>query len=207
MRRNISPKQLHRSSRRRSRDGCLAAASKRQANGRNVFKNVSPRKRETVLVPTDFTDAAQNALDHAKVMAKKLGANIVVLHVIQPSYAEGFVDASQKKDLRASAQRDTIKKLDSITRPQSTAQVPITSMVRLGLTEFEILRTAQELGVQMIILGRQNRNPLNRWIFGSVTDDVIDAASCPVLVINMPPRRPREVDRGALSGEARSLAV
>ena len=207
MRRNVSPKQLQRSSRRRSREGCLTAASKRQVNRRDVFDHVSPRKRGTVLVPTDFTEAAQNALNYAKGMAKKLGANIVVLHVIQPSYAEGFVDAAQKKNIRAGARRDTIKKLDSITRPQSTTQVPITSMVRVGLTEFEILRTAQELGVQMIILGRQNRNPLSRLIFGSVTEDIIDAASCPVLVIKVPPRRPREVDRGSLSGEDRALAA
>ena len=56
--------------------------------------------------------------------------------------------------------------------------------VRSAKSLDEILRIAEELNARMIVLGRQDRSPLSRLIFGSVTADIIDAANCPVLVIN-----------------------
>ena len=42
----------------------------------------------------------------------------------------------------------------------------------------------QGINAGLIVVARQDRRPLSRLIFGSVTADIIDAANCPVLVIN-----------------------
>ena len=158
--------------------------SKHRRRVRNASDRFQSSMPGTILVPIDFTEASHNGLDFAILMATKLNCSVVIAHILQPSYAEGFMDVDQKKTLRANARRDTRRKLNCLARTKSNGYVSITSIVRHGLPEYEILRIAEALNVGLIILGRQHRNPLSRLIFGSVTADVVDAAACPVLVVN-----------------------
>jgi len=139
---------------------------------------------ETILVPIDFTTASYEALDYALSMAKNLNWSVALVHVVVRSYAEGFVDSIPKADLRAEARREARRKLNALASPTVRAEVSIRSIVRDGLPEYEILRIAENTKAKMIVLGRQDRNPLSRLIFGSVTREILDAARCPVLVIN-----------------------
>lgn len=63
--------------------------------------------------------------------------------------------------------------------------VPVTCVVRDGLPEFEILQLAENMNVNMIVLGRRPKNSLGRWILGSVSDDIVDFASCPVVLVKL----------------------
>ena len=139
---------------------------------------------DTILVPIDFTTASYKALDYALSMAKKLNWSIALVHVVVRSYAEGFVDSIPKTELRAEAHREAHRKLNALVPSKTRGEVSIRSIVRDGLPEYEILRIAESTKVKMIVLGRQDRNPLSRLIFGSVTREILDAARFPVLVIN-----------------------
>ena len=139
---------------------------------------------DTILVPIDFTTASYKALDYALSMPKKLNWSIALVHVVVRSYAEGFVDSIPKTDLRAAARREAQRKLDALASANRRGDLSIRSVVRDGLPEYEILRTAEKIKAKMIVLGRQDRNPLSRLIFGSVSRDILDVARCPVLVIN-----------------------
>ena len=94
------------------------------------------------------------------------------------------MDGKSKKEIRAKAQLDARARLTALANSRNEAGARIRCIVMNGSAEFEILRIAEELKAGMIILGRQDRSPLSRLIFGSVTADIIDAANCPVLVIN-----------------------
>src|SRR5688572_18579141 len=139
---------------------------------------------ETILVPIDFTAASYKALDYALSIAKRLNWSVALVHVVVRSYAEGFVDSIPKTDLRVVARREAQRKLDALASANRRADLSIRSVVRDGLPEYEILRTAEKIKAKMIVLGRQDRNPLSRLIFGSVSRDILDVARCPVLVIN-----------------------
>lgn len=138
----------------------------------------------TVLVPMDFTAGSYAALDYAVGAALTCNWSIGLVHVVQKSYAEGFVDRGQREQIRSEAERAAHMKLNALAHSKRSAGVPVTVLVRHGLPEYEIARVADCLNVKMIIVGRNPRNFLVRLIFGSVTQDVIDIANCPVLVIN-----------------------
>ena len=141
------------------------------------------RKAGTILVPMDFTESSYKALDYAIPLAESLQASIVVLHVVDGMYAEGFLDTPAKRSVRTEAHRQAREKLDGVTESKSNRVVPIRRVVRHGVPAYEIPRFAESAGVDLIVLSRQRRHPLSRLIFGSVTRDVVDVVPCPVVVV------------------------
>ena len=89
------------------------------------------------------------------------------------------------------AHRGAREKLDAVAESKSDRLVPIRHVVRHGVPEYEILRLAESMDVDLIVLGRPRRNPLSRLVFGGVNRDVVDVAPCPVVVIPA-----RGTDRG-----------
>jgi nucleotide-binding universal stress UspA family protein len=140
---------------------------------------------ETILVPMDFTAASYKAFDYAVSIAQRLKWSVAVMHVVTRRHAEGFVDSIPKLKLRAAARREAQRKLDALASANRRGDLSIRSVVRDGLPEYELLRTAEKINAKMIVLGRQDRNPLSRLIFGSVSRDILDVARCPVLVFNV----------------------
>lgn len=139
--------------------------------------------KQTFLVPMDFTDASLRALDRALSLAACLEASVVLLHVVERMYAEGLFDTPAKFRLRAEANDEARKRLDAVVKSKSDCLAPITRIVRRGIPQHEILRFAESMGVDLIVLGRRRRTLLGRWVWGSVSDDIVDIAPCPVLVV------------------------
>lgn len=54
----------------------------------------------------------------------------------------------------------------------------------VGVVEYEVLISADQIGAGLIVFGRRSRSPLRRLIFSSASDDVADFSHCPVLVVN-----------------------
>ncbi|MGV3774070.1 MAG: universal stress protein [Verrucomicrobiales bacterium] len=137
-----------------------------------------------ILVPIDFTNVSAEALEIGLSVAKRCNWSITLLHVIFRSYAEGFIDSSAKGRMREEAHRRAQRKLKMMAFDHRSSGVPILTMVRSGLPEYEILKVAEKMKPEMILLVRQRRHPLSRFIFGSVTEDILEVAKCPVLVVN-----------------------
>ena len=208
MRKNLLLKQnSERRTTRSFRPKCrVAVSSKYRLRTRNADAPGHDQRsqRGTFLVPIDFTETSHKALDYALSMAAKLNRSVTLVHVLERSYGEGFLDADQKEDIRAKARLDSRIKLNALAQRKHISDVPVACIVSDGLPEYEILRIAEDLKVELIILGRQNRSPLSRLIFGSVTADVVDAAACPVLVVNNSGSVPHENARDCFTSRRRS---
>ena len=151
-----------------------------------LSRHVSTRRTRRILVPVDFTESSHKALDYALLLADCLRASIVLIHVVERIYAEGFLDTPAKRNVRMDAHRRAMEKLDAVVESKSDKSnclVTIRHIVRHGVPEYEILRLAESMGVDLIVLGRPPRNSLSRLVFGSVTRAVVDTAPCPVVVV------------------------
>ena len=140
-------------------------------------------KVRTILLPLDLTESSGDAFDYAISLAKAWHASIVLLHVVDVMYPGAFLDTAWKRSFKTKVHRQAREKLDAFAKGASNRFVPIRSVVRHGVPDYEILRLAENLDADMIVLGRRRRGSLSRLVFGSVTHDVIDAAPCPVLVV------------------------
>jgi len=136
----------------------------------------------TILHPTDFSERSQYAFWLACSLARDYGARLVVLHVAVPAvvYGEGVVVPPSPEELRAATQ----EQLDRLQAPR--ADVRAERRLAEGDAVEEILRVAKEANADLIVMGTHGRTGLGRLLMGSVAEQVVRRASCPVLTVKAP---------------------
>lgn len=141
-------------------------------------------QRGCILAALDFSESSRKALGHACILANRLGCRLVLLHVVRRSCGEGLLRATRERVASIKAHFEAMQQLEAMV-PCGNARLPsLTCIVRHGLPEYEIVRAAEDMRPDLLILGHRVRNPLCRALFGSVFQDVVDVASCPVLVVS-----------------------
>jgi nucleotide-binding universal stress UspA family protein len=96
------------------------------------------------------------------------------------------LEKHQKEEMQTRAKESAVARLEKVVAPNSK-HVPITVDIRSGLPEYEILKAAEEANAKLIVIGRKTRGAWNRWILGSVTENVLEGSRWPVLVLTPEP--------------------
>lgn len=138
----------------------------------------------TILHPTDFSACSQYAFETAVSKAREHGARLVLLHVYQPPgllapYGEDW------SWLPPTDHRDALWK--SLEKLQVTdPAIKVERRLVEGHPAQEILRVAAEVGCDLIVMGTRGRTGLQRLILGSVAEQVLGKAGCPVMTLKVP---------------------
>ena len=136
----------------------------------------------TILHPTDFSERSHYALHLAAALARDHGARLLLLHVGElPAVAYG--EAVLVMDRAAYA-----TELHSKLEQEAVALPPdrVERRVALGDTVTEIVAVAEETPCDLIVMGTHGRTGLRRVLLGSVAEQVMRRAPCPVLTVKMP---------------------
>ena len=138
-----------------------------------------------ILVPTDFSAHADEAFRVAHTLARATGAEVILFHVAQPPavVAEGgrlLTDPGTGKTANLWDRFQNILPNDSGVRVEH--QVIIAD--RPGAKH--ILEILDKLGCDLIVMGTHSRSWLKHVLFGSVTEEVVRLAHCPVMVVKAP---------------------
>lgn len=141
----------------------------------------------TILVPTDFSYAADHALNLAKQFAKTLRARLVLLHVVAPMSGPDLLFTSIRTDLPEMAQLSE-QRLGRVA--QRMKLPPHQHAVRMGSAAEEILRFAAEIKADLLVMGWHGHGAVERMLIGGTTLRIVRSAPCPVLVV--PPVTPRK---------------
>lgn len=132
----------------------------------------------TILFPTDFSDSAQQVFPLACSLARDCGARIVVLHVAAPLRSQDPLSALQDRD---EYHKERWQTLHQMRAPD--ANVHVEHQLETGDAAPEILRVAQQNKAGLIVIGTHGGTGIGRLLVGSVTEQVLRAASCPVLAV------------------------
>jgi nucleotide-binding universal stress UspA family protein len=136
-----------------------------------------------ILVPIDFSDCSKKALRYAVALAKEHEASLTLLYVlftpapIGENSALDYLHASN--ETRCKAQRD----LAALAAAEVHGQVIAKSFVRAGSPTSEILEAAESIPADMIVMSTHGRTGLKHALLGSVTEQVVRRAPCPVLIV------------------------
>lgn len=158
-----------------------------------------------ILHPTDYSESSRPALKEAVNLAREHGAGLVLLHVVdslgpeQLTYRESL-SADQPSAYRQQLFDELRHVLPAGTRLNVdyvlSEEDPVTA----------ILRTQTELGCDLVVLGTHGVTGARRWFTGSVAEEVVRRALCPVLVVKdertpapLPPLRPTPLHPGRLT--------
>ena len=137
-----------------------------------------------MLVPTDFGATSDLAVRYATELARKVGASIHLLHVIEePAYSAAYSDgyfvnaAELRQPLIDQAQRRLAAAV------KRCAPVPTTTDIQFGRPAQAIGEQALTRGTDLIIMGTHGRGVVAHLFVGSVAERVVRTAPCPVLTV------------------------
>ncbi len=140
-----------------------------------------------ILVPIDFTETSDRALDYAVELAKLLQAHITVMHAYElPIY--GFPDGAlvATVDVATRISQASQEALQAALDKRKGCGVEMRVILRDGPPAEEIATVAGEIKADLVVLGTHGRRGLRRAIMGSVAEEVIRECMCPVLTIHDP---------------------
>jgi type II secretory ATPase GspE/PulE/Tfp pilus assembly ATPase PilB-like protein/nucleotide-binding universal stress UspA family protein len=152
-----------------------------------------------ILVSTDFSAGTQSTLAYACEFAERLGAELHLLHVV-PVHNFGLPIGRESDDRL----RDARQRLERLALPASLSRLGVVCEARAGRPAEEVVRYAREIGSGLVVVSTHGRTGLTHALMGSVTEQVIRTAPCPVLTVRPPPSAGHRAD---LSEAARGLAA
>lgn len=137
-----------------------------------------------ILIPTDFSDVAENALNYALNVAEKSGASLHILHVKQVPIMDATYPADTYQLYAAEMEEleeDNMKKLEASLLGKTA--VKHTFFSTMGFVADEVVSHAEEHGIDLIIMGTTGASGIAELLVGSNAASVIGKAVVPVLVI------------------------
>lgn len=139
---------------------------------------------ERILVATDFSDSAQQALEHALCIAEKFGSELTLVHSWEApnySYAAGLY---LPVDVIAPIERAAVARLQEATTQLRLRFPAAKSMLRSGVPWEEVLGAATAVKADLIVMGTHGRRGLERALLGSVAEKVVRMSTVPVLTVH-----------------------
>ena len=160
-----------------------------------------------ILVPFDFSEAAQAALAYAVELSQQVPGRITLLHVIYtakvtetllgldaleylsktlelPAVSAGIAPSFNVDEVKKVAREKLEESIDATWRER----VPIETAFEEGRPSIKIVDYARDHEVDLIVMGTHGRGLVAQFFLGSVTENVIRSATCPVLTVRGKPQ-------------------
>jgi nucleotide-binding universal stress UspA family protein len=145
-----------------------------------------PVSFKKILCPVDFSPTSTRALEYAVSLAKESDARLMVLHVL-----ESYVDAVKLSEVsqftlpefEQHRRTDAADRLRAMIPANAREWCTPEELVITGKPHREIVRVAADTDADLIVMGVHGRGAVDLMVFGSATNEVLRAASCPVLTL------------------------
>jgi len=140
---------------------------------------------KSILFPTDFSEAADAVRPHVLDLARRYGADVHLLHVL-----ENFVTpvdfawtSMPTAEIDAKRTQSAIETLEGIAEDLDIGEGMVHVTVEHGAPYHRIVEYAQEHNIDLICMATHGRTGLNHLLVGSTPERVVRHASCPVLTL------------------------
>lgn len=154
--------------------------------------SATPDAYTSILVPTDGSDLALRALREAFTLSELSGARIHVLYVVDDAKVAGLATDSGLDDVSFDAEVDQLFErfeavgehaLDDLRDVAEARGVELTTAIRTGIPEEEILAYTDAEGIDLLVMGTHGRRGMERYVLGSTTERVLRRAPVPVVTV------------------------
>jgi nucleotide-binding universal stress UspA family protein len=140
---------------------------------------------DTILVPTDGSDCANEAVDHALDLAARLDAHVEFLSVVDTRNLGLTTPSDVDVDALEAEYRETSEAaVAAAGAAAEAAGVPATTTIEIGLPHSTIVEYAADPDVDLVVIGTHGRTGLQHVLLGSVAERVVRLADVPVLTVH-----------------------
>ena len=168
---------------------------------------------KTILYATDYSENSVAALQFAHTLCKKLNGNLLVLHVFDLSVTIASTVSLSYSRKEIKAFKEHKERLNSFCEEYLGIE-PDTLNITLKIIEGtpaseSIINCANELNVDLIVVGKKGESAIKEALLGSTTSALIEKADCPVLAIpeDVPNKEIKSIAYAAAFEEADVLAI
>ena len=141
-----------------------------------------------ILVPTDFSEYSDAALQKAVDIAAQCESKVYLLHVVTQQYQQFGVDYSLTSQLVTQLEKESLKGAKAKLKKEADAIVKskglkISFDIKVGIPHELILSEQKAKKVDLIVISSHGKTGLLKQLIGSVTEKVVKGARCPVMVV------------------------
>jgi nucleotide-binding universal stress UspA family protein len=142
-------------------------------------RRIPPVYASKILYPTDFSTMGQTALEMATSLARDRDATLIIMHVEEPPIAYGGGELYYGIE---EPDREELKRMLAAVVP-GDPEIPCDHRLVIGTPATAIVETAEQENVELIVMATHGRTGLLRVLMGSVAEEVVRKAKCPVLTV------------------------
>ena len=148
-----------------------------------------------ILFCTDFSDNSHWAFNYVLDLAKTYQAKLLILHVIPdplflyPDQLYMYIPKKQLEELETSEKEKMDRELNSYYLEKMAGFRDYKVLFKQGVAFYEIIQTAKEEAVDLIVMGTHGKTGLDHILFGSTAERVVRKSPCPVLTVRLPGKK------------------
>ncbi|MFQ6675876.1 MAG: universal stress protein [Fidelibacterota bacterium] len=140
-----------------------------------------------ILVTTDFSEYSRYAFRHAVTIARKFDAELILMHVIQPTITPAdYAWASPPPDVAAQHEKYCRESLSKMVKELIPDDIKADTLLAHGAPFREIIEASRKRDVDLIVMATHGLGGLSHVLFGSTTEKVVRKSPCPVLTVRHP---------------------
>jgi universal stress protein A len=144
----------------------------------------SPSLRlKQILVPIDFSECSKKALQYAAPLAEQHDAAITLIYVLPPPTFGAGDYVADYSYLEAEMRANAEKQLRTLLEGELGGQLEKDAVTRIGRPASEIIDLAKSLPADLIVISTHGHTGLKHILLGSVAEEIVRRAPCPVLVV------------------------
>ena len=137
---------------------------------------------DRIVVPTDFSEAAAVAIDHAVDLAKRFEADLTLIHVLETGAYQGIFSPNKKTEYSELEEAQN-KLQEDAHKLESETGISVSQEVVRGRIHDEIVRIANENDADLIVMGTHGTSGWEEFFVGSNAFKVVTQSDCPILRI------------------------
>src|SRR6202158_5628813 len=151
---------------------------------REISQKITALSLKNVLFATDFSATSEAALPYATAICRHFGSALHTAHVLSDTsllMMTGGVDYVSMSTIYEDAHTEAKEKLDQISG--RVEGIPHRNYVRHGQVWKNLAEIVEENEIELIVLGTHGRTGVGKLLLGSVAEDILRHAPCPVLTV------------------------
>lgn len=144
-------------------------------------------KLKKILCPVDFSEYSYEALKYATHMVLKENASLYLIHIVDSRVYDygGPIYEPETTDAKTMMNQESVKNLKDklLAKVSNEIEGKVETVISFGVPFVEIIKTAKNYDIDLIVMGTHGRTGLAHVLIGSVAEKVVRKAPCPVLTV------------------------
>jgi nucleotide-binding universal stress UspA family protein len=136
----------------------------------------------SIVIATDGSENTQKAISYGIKLAKLSGATVHALHVVDTSSVTQSWTAG-KEIMNEVLKEDGLKAISKVKKCGEALDIEVNEVLLEGHPSSEIIKFAENNGIDLIVMGTLGKTGIDRFLMGSVAEKVVRQSKVPVLVV------------------------